>query len=231
MVVTGETGAATATRHGHWAAPYRRSGGRVTSAGPVSVGSRLFGVTGVLVAALVVALAGCGSDDDGSPEPTAGSPAGAVPPATAPASPVPVDPAAAAEQAVLDAYRGMWRAYQQAGQPPQADPDHPDLERYAGGDALGVLTDGLAGYREDGLVFNGEVVLSPEVTDLSPANDPVEATVEDCADSSESQVVRADGRPYEDEPGGRRAITADVEDVGEGTWKVISFAVQPVGSC
>lgn len=183
----------------------------------------------VLVAALVVA--GCGSDGGGSSEPTAGSSTGAAPTPAASESAVAVDPVAAAERAVLAAYRGMWAAYQRAGQPPTADPDRPGLRRYAAGDALGVLTDGLTGYREDGLVFTGEVVLSPEVTDLWPADDPVQATVQDCADSSGSQVVRADGEPYEDEPGGRRLITADVEDVGEGTWKVTSFAVQPVGSC
>jgi hypothetical protein len=226
-MATSGTDVASGTRQGS-----RRLCGRGTSADPGAVDPRWFGVAGVLAATLVAAvmLAGCGSDGQGSPEPTAGSTPGAVTPAAS-ASPVPVDPVAAAEQAVLAAYRGMWQAYQQAGQPPQADPDHPDLERYAAGDALAVLTDGLTDYRDQGLVFSGAPVLSPEVAELSPPDDPAEATVEDCSDSSGFEVVRADGGPYEDEPGGRRLITAEVEKVGEGTWKVTSFAVREVGSC
>jgi hypothetical protein len=142
-----------------------------------------------------------------------------------------VDAVAAAEQAVLDAYRGMWRAYRQAGRPPAADPDYPELEWYAAGDALAVLTGGLADYRDQGLVFSGAPVLWPQVAELSPPDDPVGATVEDCADSSGFEAVRADGGRYEDEPGGRRLITAEVENVGEGIWKVTGFAVREVGSC
>lgn len=225
VAVTGETGAATATRHGHGAAPYRRSGYCATSAGAVSVGSRLFGVTRVLVAALVVALAGCGSDDDGSPEPTTVSPT--VPtPSPASASPVPVDPASEA----VAAYEAMWEAYDEAARDPQSDPEEAGLERYATGDALAMLTDLLASLRADGLVAQGSIDHAPEVTEMSPEQAPTRVRVEDCADSSDRSVARADGGLFEDEPGGLRLIFADA-DKEEGVWKVAALGIGRVGSC
>jgi hypothetical protein len=125
----------------------------------------------------------------------------------------------------------MWAAYDRAGSPPAADPGHPDLALYATGDALQVLTDGLAALRDQGLVFVGQVVVSPEITELSSASAPTEVRIRDCADTSGWSVVRADGGPYEDEPGGHRLITADVEDTGDGGWKVSGFAARDVGTC
>lgn len=177
----------------------------------------------VMSAALLL-VAACGGEE----------PVGAPPPDTPPLrAPTvsPVDPVAAAEQAALAAYTGMWDAYNLAGQPPEANPNHPDLARYASGDALEMLTDLLAGFRDDGLVFSGELELAPEVTRLSPQSDPDSARVEDCVDSSGWAVVRADGEPYEDEPGGQRLVFADVEDTGEGVWKVTVLSIGSVGSC
>jgi hypothetical protein len=127
----------------------------------------------------------------------------------------------------------MWMAYDEAGDPPEADPDHPALERHATGDALAVLTDLLASFREDGLVISegSEVAYSPEVVDLSPESAPKQARIEDCADSRGSALVRADGEPFDDEPGGQRLIFADVEATSEGTWKVTALAIGQVGSC
>jgi hypothetical protein len=151
-------------------------------------------------------------------------------PTDVPVSSTPADPVAAAEQAALEAYRGMWDVYTLAGRPPEANPDEPQLARYATGDALEVLMRGLMSMRDQGLVTEGSMLLAPEVTNLSPASLPTGVQVTDCADTSDAARVRADGRPFEDEPGGRRLIVADVEDTGEG-WKVTSFGVRDAGSC
>jgi len=141
------------------------------------------------------------------------------------------DPAGVAEQAALAAYRGMWAAYDSAGQPPDVDPGHPELERYATGDALETLIGGLTSMRDAGLVLEGEVLYSPTVTELSPPSAPTTARVADCADSTRAARVREDGEPFQDEPGGRRRIVADLEVVDGGIWKVTGFAVREVGSC
>jgi len=182
---------------------------------------------GVLASVFALGLAACESADrDPSPSPGPFSPSAPSPPVLASGS-----PAEAAEQAALAAYRGMWAAYDSAGQPPEADPDYPVLERYATGDALETLVAGLTSIRQAGLVLDGEVVYSPTVTELSPPSAPNMARVEDCADSTSAARVRADGEPFEDEPGGRRRIVADVEVVDGGIWKVTGFAVREVGSC
>jgi hypothetical protein len=142
-----------------------------------------------------------------------------------------VDRADLAERAALAAYTGMWAAYDAAGRPPAADPNNPEPARYADGSALDALVNGLVSMSESGLVFEGQVVFAPEVVDISPASAPTRARIEDCADSSGSVRVRADGEPFEDEPGGLRRIIADLEQTGEGVWKVTSFAVLEVGSC
>ena len=147
-----------------------------------------------------------------------------------PQMPSPQDATARAEAAVLEAYRGMWEAYTVASRRPQADPGDPTLGRYATGDALDVLRRGLTAMRDQGLVTQGSMRLSPEVTDVTPASSPTRAQVSDCADTRDAVRVRADGEPFEDEPGGRRLIVADLEKT-DGGWKVTSFGIRAVGSC
>lgn len=179
----------------------------------------------LLVGAVLLAGA-CGSPDadpEEEPSPT---------PAVSQPSPSPTDPVETPEQAVLAAFEGMWAAYDAAGRAPAADPDHPQLAEYAAGDALEGLRSALGRLRDEGLVFEGSYVsLSPTVVELSPADEPTSAKVEDCRDGSGWVVVRADGSEYEDEPGGRRAVFADVELSHDGQWRVTSFAVREAGSC
>jgi hypothetical protein len=138
----------------------------------------------------------------------------------------------AAQQAALAAYEGMWQAYDEAGRAPASNPDDPRLADHATGDALEALTTALGRLRSEGLVFEGTYVLqSPTVVELSPADSPTTAKIEDCQDTSGWVVVRADGEDYEDEPGGRRAVFADAELGDDGVWRVSGFAVREVGTC
>jgi hypothetical protein len=172
-------------------------------------------------------LGACGADDD-----DAGQPVPASPTASASPSPSPADPVAVAERLALAAYEGMWAAYDQAGRAPEADPDDPRLAEHATGDALEGLRTALGRLRDQGLVFEGtNVLLSPTVVELSPADSPTAAEIEDCHDTSGWVVVRADGGDYDDEPGGRRAVFADVERGDDGVWRVSGFAVREVGTC
>jgi hypothetical protein len=176
----------------------------------------------VATALSIVAAASCTTGRDATPE----APASSAPPAiSAPAE----TQVAAAEEAALDAYRGMWSAYVEAIGIP--DPEHPLLARFAAGDALRVLVDGLESVQRDGLAGRGEVALDPAVTELSPAETPTSASIVDCVDTSGGELYRVDGEPFEDTPGGRRRAEATVRDVGDGEWKVVGFALYEVGSC
>jgi hypothetical protein len=177
-----------------------------------------------LAAILVVVAAGCGDRGGAQLDPTGIRVTPQVPTAS------PVDASVAARAAVLEAYRGMWAAFDQAGRGPRADPDDPRLARYATGDALRVLVGGLASMREDGVVIDGEVVLAPEVVDLSPAHEPTRARVEDCGDSTNWLTVSLDTGRVSDGPRGRQLVIANLHHTADG-WKVVDFAVRGVGSC
>jgi len=129
----------------------------------------------------------------------------------------------------LDAYRGMWKAYVEAIRIP--DPAYPDLARYTQGDALKVFVNGLTSVQRDGLVGKGDVTLHPSVTGVNPNASPPTVEIKDCVDTSQSHLVKKDGSPYQDTPGGRRSATATVAHLADGTWKVASFALLAVGTC
>ncbi|MDG4803157.1 hypothetical protein [Micromonospora sp. WMMD980] len=139
------------------------------------------------------------------------------------------DPRGAAEGAALDAYRGMWAAYAEAGL--TANPDEPDLSRFAGDGALKTLRNGLAAYRSKKQVLKGKYVLNPEVAEVALTASPATVTVTDCIDDSAFLVYNLSGEPINDVPGGRRSARATVTNLAAGGWKVTSFGVQDVGSC
>jgi hypothetical protein len=180
----------------------------------------------LLVACLVVPLlaAGC----DGS-EPSSST---SAPPTSPPASPTAVaTPSNAADGAptAMDAYRDMWRAYVQAIHIP--DPAYPSLARYSQGDALNVWVKGVTSVQQQGLVGQGDVSLSPAVKTANPNAAPPTVEIKDCVDTSTSHLVKKDGSPYRDTPGGRRSATAIAACVGAGVWKVTQIAIYGVGTC
>jgi hypothetical protein len=123
----------------------------------------------------------------------------------------------------------MWQAYDTALSIP--DPKHPDLARYADGEALDLLTTGIQETKDEGLIGAGEAKLNPEVTSAAPVDAPTTVEISDCLDSTGTKLVRASpGPPYSDSPGGLRRTTATVQ-WQPGGWKVTRFAVQEVGTC
>ena len=179
----------------------------------------------VLTTTLTLMLSGCGQNrPDAStpaPEPT-GTPAS--PPAATPS----LDPQAAPQQQAVDAYVGMQRAFQEAVK--TADPDHPDLARYAAGEAFQRLRNGVASIRDQGLRGRGEASFQPVVESLDPPAAPTRITLRDCLDTSQTELYDPSGQPYQDQPGGLRLVIATVEIVN-GAWKVTSVAIHQVGTC
>lgn len=145
-------------------------------------------------------------------------------------SPSPTDPRVGAVQDAVGAYRGMWQAYNSAVHVP--DPDSPGLPKYATGNALHTLVTGLKSVKDRGLKGTGDIVVSPQVTEISPTDAPAKVGIRDCFDDGATHLVRASpGSPYNDTPGGRRLCLATVERQADGSWKVTGFGLQGVGTC
>jgi hypothetical protein len=175
---------------------------------------------------LLVVLASAGCTHRSSDEPKESS---APPSLSAPSQAKSQDPAATGQTA-LDAYRNMWKAYQDALAIP--DPTYPDLAKHATGKALTTLTKGLQSVKDQGLKGTGNIVAAPKITSFSPADAPTDIEITDCLDTSQSHIVRASTGPaYSDPPGGHRRTLATVRRQSDGGWKVDSFAVQAVGTC
>ncbi|WP_117214521.1 hypothetical protein [Allorhizocola rhizosphaerae] len=175
---------------------------------------------------LAATLAACNNDKQPS-NTTPSTPVAATSPSAAATSAAP-QTREQATQAAIDAYVGMQRAFLKATE--TADPAHPDLAKYATGEALTRLTGALKNYQSQGLRGRGDVTFHPSIESLAPADAPTKAQVRDCMDTSKTSLYKANGEPYQDEPGGLRLVRADVERV-DGVWKVTGFGVHGVGTC
>ncbi|MDI5969900.1 hypothetical protein POF50_011225 [Streptomyces sp. SL13] len=179
-------------------------------------------------AAVTVTLGGCSHQSPG----TAGAQAVSTPSA---APSVPVTPSASADTGsarslATAAYLGMWRDMATASR--TADWEAPALAHHATGAALSAISRGLYADHLNGLVAKGAPKDYPVVTSMDPSVDPTTVMISDCGDSSQWLQYRKDtGKLADNRPGGRQAITAEVKQQGDGSWKVTRFAVEAVDSC
>ncbi|NUT51407.1 MAG: hypothetical protein HOV94_29505 [Saccharothrix sp.] len=124
----------------------------------------------------------------------------------------------------------MWLNYAEAAK--TSDWQSPQLGQFATGTALSTMTRGLYGDHYKGVVSRGQPVLNPSVSSAEPSDAPTKIVVTDCGDSTNWTRHYADtGQPADDEPDGRRRIDAVVEKQVDGSWKVVEFGVQEVGTC
>ncbi|EYT90887.1 hypothetical protein ThrDRAFT_03467 [Frankia casuarinae] len=189
------------------------------------------GTAGVSVlAAVVLLLAACSSDGGSTPDPAASSgPVSSPASSSGTPSPTPTSPADLARRDALAAYVGMWKAYAQASH--TSDWQAPYLSQYASGDALQVMTGNLYADHYNGLISKGEPVNNPKVTSVSPEDAPKSVMIDDCADTRNWLVYRADGSLLDDKPGGMRRILAEARLHTDGLWRVTRFGVGDLGSC
>jgi hypothetical protein len=139
-------------------------------------------------------------------------------------------PVDVAGRVAVDAYLGMWQAM--AGAARTSDWRSPQLGEYATGQALNTISRGLYTDHRNGLVTKGAPNNAPTVSRVDPADEPTRVTISDCGDSTHWLKYHADtGRLADDGPGGRRAITAVVDQQRDGRWLVSDFAVESVGTC
>lgn len=175
-----------------------------------------------LVLGPIAIVSACSTPQPSGPVPV--TPTLSTAPTTAPLS---VD---TAKQEAVAAYLGMWHNYAKAAT--TADWQSPLLNEFASGDALGAMVRGLRSDHDKGLIAKGEPTNNPSVSSVEPPSDPTKVLIADCGDSSNWLRYRADtGQLADNEPEGRRSITASVERQPDGKWKVIGFAVMGVGTC
>ena len=111
-----------------------------------------------------------------------------------------------------------------------SDFQSPLLAHHATGEALTLLVQGLARDQLHDIVTRGVTRHHPTVTSLSPATDPTRAVVTDCFDDTRWVEYTTDGKRAKNNPGGRRATTADLVKV-DGTWKVSQLTIGATGTC
>ncbi len=138
-------------------------------------------------------------------------------------APSPSRSAADPEEAVLEAYEGMWNVVIDASHAGEADPD--ELGDYASGDALALMQQTLQGASDDGVTVVGEPVMDPEITDMP---DPETVTILDCMD--DSQWVEPGGETSTEEVTGPRKIDATATYDGL-TWRISEMRIWEKGSC
>jgi len=187
----------------------------------------------ILAAALAMAVTTLTACTDRDPPPVEIPTANSSVPAPTPSTPSPTPSAtpltaAEAKQQALVAYMGMQTAFAAAGQ--TSDPDYPDLRKYTTGAALDLFTTALAKRKKEGVLSRGETVNHAKVTAVSPAKAPTKAVVEDCMDTSKTELYKANGGPVSQDKGGFRLALANLE-LANGSWKVTDLAVRGVGSC
>ncbi|MFI0420488.1 hypothetical protein [Spongiactinospora sp. 9N601] len=138
---------------------------------------------------------------------------------------MPTDTLAAAKQAVLTAYRGMWLDFQDAGR--TADWEASVLGDHAIGDAEVVLRHGLYVASQKGQILKGKPLLHPQVTEFTENS----ATIADCVDDSHFGPHAKSGKQAKEaEAGGRHKATALLVR-REGSWYVSSYLLDEVGTC
>lgn len=192
-----------------------RAGRRMVNLAPVAV------TTVLIVAACNSAPS---STSAGTTKPTGVAP---TPSSSAPTSPA--SPADVAKQQALAAYSGMWTAMTQAGL--TSNYQSPKVAQYAAGDALSEIDRSLYTDHLNGVVTKGQPTINPHVTSVSPAANPTTLMISDCGNDSAWLKYKTNGQLQDNTPGGRRSITAEAQKQPDGSWKVIAFAVEGVGTC
>jgi hypothetical protein len=182
-------------------------------------GGRISVLAGVALALLVIWLTASSCDED--PSETASQ---ADRPVAEPSRKSTPDPTAseraAAERAVLTAYRRMQDSITAA----YANPTRPhrDLQQYAADKALAEIYETLYFYEKNGIVLRGEPTISPRVTSVDLDGIPRVATIVDCFDQRNWVPVDAKTGESVSAPGqNHRYVITSVARELEGRWYIV----------
>jgi hypothetical protein len=180
------------------------------------------------VIGLALTLAGCSGGSEPAPTPTPTDSATTTPSAatTPRASPSPTDEANAA---ALKAYDRFWLAVTKARSIPDAT--LPALSRFGSGTALTNEQEFLLGLEREGVAYEGEPALDPQVTQVESQPLPA-VTITDCIDSSDWRPVRLDTGESAAAPGQeKRFYTVSRVERFDKKWLVVEVATDRSRTC
>lgn len=142
-----------------------------------------------------------------------------------------VDPEiAAAEAAVLEAYRGYWATKVTILADTSVDPG-PELETYAIDTALTDVYSSVLTFRTDRIVMVGEPVLNPVVSEIVPGVEGT-AAIKDCVDVANWQPMFRDTGDSAAAPGQATRVTANATAYYYlGHWTIRTYVVDRETPC
>lgn len=196
------------------------------------MGSRHSTAGGAIVVTVVaLLLAACSRNSAPAPHTTTSSVTATTDaPMTATSRPS-ADPAvAAAEAAILSAYRGYWAAKVAVyADPPQTI--GPDLQTYAVDQALADVGQTQFTLRQSGIVFRGSPSIQPTVSDITLGVGG-SAKITDCVDSTNWQPVYTATGASAAAPGqAARLITDSTAYFYDGRWTIRASVVNRDKTC
>ena len=172
---------------------------------------------GLLAAAILTACTRPGPEPTGSATPT-------PTPTSSTASPTTAPEIVAAEEAILEAYRGYWAA-KVASYADPVQPQDPNLEVYADDTALTDAQTTIFTLRENGIAIPGEPVLAPVVSDIVLTPE-ASATIRDCVDAANWQPIYvATGESAAAPDQSLRVVTESTAFISEGSWRIRTSVV------
>ena len=190
-------------------------------------------VTGVVAATLIAACSNPAPEP--TPTTTIATPTTIPTPSPTPIPTPSVDPAmAAAEAAILEAYRGFWDVMVRivANPDPFDDANKPlwtELEQYAVDKARSDLFSTAYQLSDSGIAVKGEPVLDPVVSDIVI---DTSASITDCVDSTDWQPVSAATGESAAAPGQATRVTASSTLIYyDDRWVVNSYTPNREQTC
>ncbi|WP_149203874.1 hypothetical protein [Actinotalea subterranea] len=186
-------------------------------------------IAGALIVSTATLLAACTGPDD---TPMTTPPPSPTTTATATPSPTPTtDPdVAAAEVAILEAYRGYWATKVAILADPAVEPDG-TLEAYAVDTALTDVYSTVLDFRSDRIMMVGEPILSPTVTEVVTGPEGT-ATIADCVDVADWQPVFRDTLDSAAAPGQATRVSATATAYFyDDRWTIRTYVVDREAPC
>lgn len=189
------------------------------------------GTSGAVIAVGIAALLAACSQPAPQPTPTAVSVAPTLEPTTAPApiATLSVDPTtAAAEAAILQAYRGYWDVQVRMFADPSQDLGA-DLQRYAVDKAYSDVAETVLYFRQQGIRWTGRPSIDPVVSDIVTGQS---AVIADCVDSTNWLPVRADtGAPAAVAGQAPRVVANSTAYYYDNRWVIRSSTLDRSTTC
>lgn len=185
-----------------------------------------------IVATLVLLTAACTADPAPTTTATGSTTSSTTTSSPTTSSPSPtVDPdVAAAEAAILEAYRGYWATKVAILADTSVDPDD-TIDIYAIDTARSGLLETLLLYRSNRIITTGAPVLDPVVSDVV-LDAPASATITDCVDVANWQPIYRDTRESAAAPGqATRVLMISTAAIYDDRWVIRTQEVNRETPC